>query len=869
MNEENNNIENTENMKTVIVAQDGSGDYESIGQALFLENSEINLYINVKKGIYKVELLISRIGETHITGEKGCFFTERNEEIVQIIKVVNSNLSIQNIFFTCLSEDILFLFLSNSKVLIRDCFFEATSDIGSIVLLEEVNQVSIINSIFSFSTADTLIAADSPNRILLENNTIIGIEDIIYLESLEADFLIDIKRNLFFEVGDVLRVENEEIDISEILLHFYEKDILSVEKNVNIVESNDFDISYDIAVIDVNILREENVHFIDKQKYDFRLNSNIYKNIGASEKTVLFFLNNEEDNKPSKSKLSKKEILIYIDTLQFKKQFDSFVTHLKESELKNVIPIYSIEELQKQRNISTLVLVSPVDKAENEKEIFNILKEAKKQKKKVFIFLADIKKHTGDKMNIAKMPQVLDTHNKLREEENVSFYENTEQLEKIIYQRLQSNFPNVKLKRLVVKNIGHFSDLKIDFEESNQNAYCFIGTNGTGKTSILRAIILGLIGTSSSALDKNELQNLVKIHGIQNDTIKRENAFVELHYLVDNKKERSRVSCEIAKDGKLEWKDEGSFALLDEPFLESLIIGFSQLRGERGTKQNKENDRQLLPHISDLLPLLHNEVDGRLSDFSHWIIDLYAKANEKEVRMNRQENSTKKETEILERTTINLVFEIVSELLDQKIKFKEVRENKEVWVCTELAENGIPISLVSQGFNTIIGWIGGLLQRMQEVYGLHALGRKKEFQTYPAFCLIDELDPHLHPKVQANLMNVLKKYFPNTLFVFSTHSPLIIPYLEKENVFMLTENGQVSNAHIHTKGRSYQDILLEFMNVPERPEEYIKILDKLYELIENEELEEANKLLNEIKKDFGEDDPEILRARTMIHFIED
>jgi hypothetical protein len=59
------------------------------------------------------------------------------------------------------------------------------------------------------------------------------------------------------------------------------------------------------------------------------------------------------------------------------------------------------------------------------------------------------------------------------------------------------------------------------------------------------------------------------------------------------------------------------------------------------------------------------------------------------------------------------------------------------------------------------------------------------------------------------------------------------------------------------------------MNVPERPEEYIKILDKLYELIENEELEEANKLLNEIKKDFGEDDPEILRARTMIHFIEE
>jgi hypothetical protein len=439
----------------------------------------------------------------------------------------------------------------------------------------------------------------------------------------------------------------------------------------------------------------------------------------------------KEEQQIHKPKTFIKEILIYIDTSLFKKNFEDFVTELKkESDIENIVRIYSVEELKEQKEISTLVLVSPVDKSENENEIFEVLEEAKKLKKDIFIFLADIKKHTGDKMNFAKMTQVLETQDKLKEEENISFYENTEQLEEIIYQRLQSSFPTVKLEKLILKNIGHFSELEIDFEESNQNAYCFIGTNGTGKTSILRAIILGLIGTSSKALDKNELQNLVKIYGIENENIKRENAFIELHYLVDNKKEKSKIVCEIEKDGTLDWKDTGSFALLDEPFLESLVIAFSQLRGERGNtgnSQNKETSRQLRPHIFDVLLLVYNEVDKRLSDFSRWIIDLYAKANEKELQIQRQENSTKKETEIIERTTINLVFEIVSELLNQNIKFKEVRENKEVWICTEMAENGIPITLVSQGFNTIIGWIGGLLQRMQEVYGLHALGRKKEF----------------------------------------------------------------------------------------------------------------------------------------------
>ncbi|WP_375559409.1 AAA family ATPase [Bernardetia sp. OM2101] len=871
MNEEDNNIENTEKFKTVVVAQDGSGDYESIEQALFFEESQQDLTILVEKGYYKVEIIVNRVGVTHIIGEKGVVFSNLKSNSFSVISIKSGVLNISNIRFEERSVLKNFIHIESDRGIgIHKCIFKNKLSLNAAIQVNNVSVISITDCVFQLEAITSLLKLKKSKTIFLMNNTIISTDKIVSIEKEHSFSKILLSKNIIVEVSYLFELVNTPIEtVRDVLFFLFENKKIVFERNIKKVDDRGESVFFNMSTVDTNILQTE-FSFKNQEERDYRIEDPRYKGFGASEETILFFMDNEVENQTHKPRLSTKEILIYTDTSLFKKEFENFIQKLKkESEIKNIISIHSVKELQEQKAISTLVLVSPVDKSENDNEIFEILEEAKKQKKQIFIFLADIKKHTGDKMNIAKMPQVLETHNKLREEENVSFYENTEQLEEIIYQRLQTNFPNVTLEKLVLKNIGHFSDLKIDFEESNQNAYCFIGTNGTGKTSILRAIILGLIGISSKSLELDKLNSLVKIYGLENGIIQRENAFIELHYLIDNKKEYNKVSCLVAKDGKLEWKEEGDFALLDESFLESLIIGFSQLRGERGTNGNKETNRQLRPHVSDLLPLVHNEVDGRLSNFSRWIIDLYAKANEKEVRINRQENSTKKETEILERTTINLVFEIVSQLLDQKIKFKEVRENSEVWVCTELAENGIPISLVSQGFNTIIGWIGGLLQRMQEVYGLHALGRKKDFQTYPAFCLIDELDPHLHPQVQANLMNVLNKYFPNTLFVFSTHSPLIIPYLEKENVFMLTENGQVSNAHIHTKGRSYQSILLDFMNVAERPKEYAQKLDDLYRLIDDENIEEANKKLAELIKDFGENDPEILRAQTMIDFIED
>ena len=57
--------------------------------------------------------------------------------------------------------------------------------------------------------------------------------------------------------------------------------------------------------------------------------------------------------------------------------------------------------------------------------------------------------------------------------------------------------------------------------------------------------------------------------------------------------------------------------------------------------------------------------------------------------------------------------------------------------------------------------------------------------------LIDEIELHMHPSWQRNIIPILKKTFPNIQFIVTTHSPLVLGELDDSfNVFQLnqTEN---------------------------------------------------------------------------------
>jgi predicted ATP-binding protein involved in virulence len=132
--------------------------------------------------------------------------------------------------------------------------------------------------------------------------------------------------------------------------------------------------------------------------------------------------------------------------------------------------------------------------------------------------------------------------------------------------------------------------------------------------------------------------------------------------------------------------------------------------------------------------------------------------------------------------------------------------------------------------------------------------------------LIDEIEAHLHPQWQRNIIPNLTKTFPNCQFIVTTHSPQVLSNVKKENVFVL-EDFQVWNADAYTFGRDSNSILSELMGVEERPVEIQKQLNNCLHKIDDGKLEEAKALLSDLSDLIGRHDSEIVKAYTLIDFL--
>lgn len=76
---------------------------------------------------------------------------------------------------------------------------------------------------------------------------------------------------------------------------------------------------------------------------------------------------------------------------------------------------------------------------------------------------------------------------------------------------------------------------------------------------------------------------------------------------------------------------------------------------------------------------------------------------------------------------------------------------------------------LSLGYRTSMAWIVDFASRMFDLYP-----ESENPLAEPAVVLIDEIDLHLHPKWQRELIDYLTNLFPNTQFIVTTHSPLIV-----------------------------------------------------------------------------------------------
>ena len=134
--------------------------------------------------------------------------------------------------------------------------------------------------------------------------------------------------------------------------------------------------------------------------------------------------------------------------------------------------------------------------------------------------------------------------------------------------------------------------------------------------------------------------------------------------------------------------------------------------------------------------------------------------------------------------------------------------------------------------------------------------------------LIDEIELHLHPLWQRDIVHKLQSTFPNCQFLLTTHSPIVLSQVPKEAVRLLNNFEVIENQN-PVEGREANSILAEVMGIPVFPDETQEALNEIDALIEAECYQEARGRLEELSDKLGEHDPAIVRGLTTIDFLDE
>ncbi len=135
-----------------------------------------------------------------------------------------------------------------------------------------------------------------------------------------------------------------------------------------------------------------------------------------------------------------------------------------------------------------------------------------------------------------------------------------------------------------------------------------------------------------------------------------------------------------------------------------------------------------------------------------------------------------------------------------------------------------------------------------------------------AICLIDEVELHLHPIWQQRILSDLMRTFPNTQFIVSTNSPQILSTLKPEQIVELwRENDQITAGATTapTYGAQAGDVLKVVMGVDERPRgnEFTERLARYTDLVADGEGESPEGLqLRHSLENLSPRDPALDRA---------
>lgn len=368
------------------------------------------------------------------------------------------------------------------------------------------------------------------------------------------------------------------------------------------------------------------------------------------------------------------------------------------------------------------------------------------------------------------------------------------------------------VQTLRVRNLRSFADAHLELNVPGMpipfaNVNVLLGDNGLGKTSVLRAIALAVLGpllSGSSGFvpeglvrrpwsDKQEADQSLRSaiiqasilateeesHASLNETVPNEFTLqTEIRLLADTE----RVAWSMTPDAHaaVEWLQFDN----DNPAF--FIVGYGATRRVESSSRVDESARikSRLKRYQRVAGLFEDHLS--LMPLSYWL-PTFAKEN---------------------KGRYSQVHTLINKLLPGNCQIQKQASITGAGAEHLFEMNGVtlPFRDLSDGFKAYIGWIGDMLFHVCQ-----GIGSGKKLSELRGVVMVDEIDLHLHPEWQRVVVPTLANALPKVQFIFTTHSPLVVGSLTAPNLFLLDHENQstvIKRLPELVHGKSAEQILL-------------------------------------------------------------
>lgn len=409
----------------------------------------------------------------------------------------------------------------------------------------------------------------------------------------------------------------------------------------------------------------------------------------------------------------------------------------------------------------------------------------------------------------------------------------------------------MRLEQVVISNFKGIEECTIELEDGFN---LLLGDNGYGKTSILEAISVGLGGYIAGIADvsarnftKEEIRVILEKTG--------DGSF--------NRRYKTPVSVKcraVVEDEKFEWTRKKSSIKASRTTVEPRAIC-------RKAEKMSNEEKHILPILSyqstarmwmqrrDAAENIFAKEFYRTVGYEGCLIE--ASNNKMLMKWIRymEKIEWKRKEAVGEYTGVkNALCKFMQEMIEEKVlSFEYDDQSGELIFKTE--KECLPIRALSAGYQSLIWMVLDIAYRM----ALLNPDLLENISETPGVVLIDELDMHLHPKWQWNIVSALMKTFPNVQFIAATHSPIIIASCKEEHLIKIRVDREITYEK-STYGMDINDTLSICQNSIFMAEDIKDLLMKFEQYVDEGDLQEAEKYVSEIKKDLGENHPKVTWA---------